>query len=80
MSIQAKYRLITDLDVKEEEMIYCSKCAINLLQQGFKVEELKPSEPLTSKLARSQQNFGNFGLQNSQNSMLQSVGTSTRVQ
>ena len=22
-------------------MIYCSKCAINLLQQGFKVEEIQ---------------------------------------
>ena len=42
--MQAKYKLIADLDSKDqEEMTYCSKCAINLLQQGFKVEEIKPS-------------------------------------
>lgn len=37
---KAKYRLITDFEQKdyEEDMIYCSKCAINLLQRGFKVE------------------------------------------
>ena len=26
-------------------MFYCSKCAINLLQQNFKIEELKEDEP-----------------------------------
>lgn len=25
-------------------MFYCSKCAINLLQQGFKIDELKADE------------------------------------
>ena len=25
-------------------MFYCSKCAINLLQQNFKIEEIKPEE------------------------------------
>ena len=42
--MKAKYRLITKKLKKEEnaddEMYYCSKCAINLLQQGFKVEEI----------------------------------------
>lgn len=38
---KAKYRLLSRISEGEDEMFYCSKCAVNLLQQGFKVEELK---------------------------------------
>jgi hypothetical protein len=39
--MQAKYRLVSELSEGEEEMFYCSKCAINLLQQGFPIEEIR---------------------------------------
>jgi hypothetical protein len=34
---KAKYRLMSELTEGEVEMFYCSKCAINLLQQNFKI-------------------------------------------
>lgn len=57
-------------------MIYCSKCAINLLQQGFKVEELKQIEQLGRKMSTHQIHFVNQGSKN----MLGSVGSSSRLQ
>lgn len=54
--MQAKYRLVSELAVGEEEMFYCSKCAINLLQQGFKIEEMRgEDEGEVREAARSQQ-------------------------
>ena len=35
---KAKYRLLSELSEGEQEMFYCSKCAINLAQRGFKIE------------------------------------------
>ena len=65
--MKAKYRLITDEikfeDQTEEEMVYCSKCAINLLQQGFKVEELKKETMNESNMMKRSKNFGHSRLQ-----------------
>ena len=36
-------------------MVYCSKCAINLLQQGFKVEELKKESSGAAMMKKSKQ-------------------------
>lgn len=56
-------------------MIYCSKCAINLLQQGFKVEEIKQgTSQITRKGSKNQQQFL------CQSNMLGSTGTSSRLQ
>jgi hypothetical protein len=47
---------VSELSEGEEEMFYCSKCAINLLQQGFPIEEIKHEQQLPSAaLLRSQQ-------------------------
>lgn len=41
--IQAKYRIVSESD-SEEELYYCSKCSILLLQQGFTVVEIAPTK------------------------------------
>lgn len=48
-------------DQSEEEMLYCSKCAINLLQQGFKVEEIK--KEMGNTMMKKSKNFGHSRLQ-----------------
>ena len=35
-------------------MFYCSKCAINLLQQNFKIEEIKADEVCDNSLRLQQ--------------------------
>lgn len=52
-------------------MVYCSKCAINLLQQGFKVEEMKTG--MNKKVTRSQHHIMT-------NHMVSSVGGPSRIQ
>ena len=54
MITQAKYRLLSELSEGEEEMFYCSKCAINLLQQNFKIEEIKADEVCDNSLRLQQ--------------------------
>ena len=51
-------------------MIYCSKCAINLLQQGFKVEEIKQNMAVTRKIVSQHQT----------NQMTSSLGAPSRIQ
>jgi hypothetical protein len=55
-------------------MIYCSKCAINLLQQGFKVEEIKQGLPVNKKMTKSQHHI----IQS--HHMVNSVGAPSRIQ
>lgn len=56
-------------------MIYCSKCAINLLQQGFKVDEIKPNMIASKKMAKSQNH-----LINSQHMISSTGGPPSRIQ
>lgn len=51
-------------------MIYCSKCAINLLQQGFKVEEIKQNMAMTRKIMS----------QHHASQMTSSLGAPSRIQ
>lgn len=50
-------------DQSEQQMLYCSKCAINLLQQGFKVEELKKQNYYSNTMMKKSKNFGHSRLQ-----------------
>jgi hypothetical protein len=66
---------------EEEDMIYCSKCAINLLQQNFKVEELKggmsavPKKPVIQGSAHLQQYISACP-----KNLMGSVGSTSRIQ
>lgn len=46
-------------------MVYCSKCAINLLQQGFRVEELRKDQLIVGGMQerRKSKNFGQSRIQ-----------------
>jgi hypothetical protein len=46
---------VSELSEGEEEMFYCSKCAINLLQQGFPIEEMRTEQLPSAALLRGQQ-------------------------
>lgn len=43
-------------------MFYCSKCAINLLQQNFKIEEIKADEPFGQNNSKRLQEITKFEL------------------
>lgn len=43
-------------------MFYCSKCAINLLQQNFKIEEIKGEESETENNSMRVQQISKFEL------------------
>ena len=43
-------------------MFYCSKCAINLVQQGFRIEEIKGEEGQNETLMHRMQHISKFEL------------------
>jgi len=49
--VKAKYKVVEEPD-DEDILVYCSKCAINLVQKGFKVEDLTAED--MEKLKRKQ--------------------------
>ena len=43
LQARAKYKVV-DTGDDEEILVYCSKCAINLIKKGFKVDDLTPED------------------------------------
>jgi hypothetical protein len=55
--VKAKYKVVEE-PPDDEMLVYCSKCAINLVQKGFRVEDLTTED--IEKIKRREQQQWQF--------------------
>ena len=80
--IQAKYKVVSHPDQEDDLLYYCFNCAVPLVKQGFKIEELTSNEKQrlsTNRQRISQQGSGRLGSNGGECSRMEEYGSNGRM-